>query len=241
MKPILIQQGAEAKIFLNKNEVTKDRTPKLYRHPKLDKQIRTRRTRSEAKILAKAKSIGVNVPKILKPNTKYSMPQPNQQNMRGYQIPNTDKFKINLEFIPGDRLSQTLNSYPEKKQLSTMQKLGHQVAKLHANSIIHADLTTSNVILYRPTSEATHKRSDPQAKRPTSEATYLIDFGLSYISTKTEDKTVDLHLMKQALEAKHFQNAKKLFIAFKKGYQWKDSKKILERLIIVEKRGRYKH
>ena len=228
MKPILIQQGAEAKIFLNKNEVTKDRTPKLYRHPKLDKQIRTRRTRSEAKILAKAKSIGVNVPKILKPNTKY-------------QIPNTDKFKINLEFIPGDRLSQTLNSYPEKKQLSTMQKLGHQVAKLHANSIIHADLTTSNVILYRPTSEATHKRSDPQAKRPTSEATYLIDFGLSYISTKTEDKTVDLHLMKQALEAKHFQNAKKLFIAFKKGYQWKDSKKILERLIIVEKRGRYKH
>ena len=91
------------------------------------------------------------------------------------------------------------------------------------------------------TSEATYKRSDLQAKRPTSEATYLIDFGLSFISTKTEDKTVDLHLMKQALEAKHFQNAKKLFIAFKKGYQWKDSKKILERLIIVEKRGRYKH
>ena len=35
---------------------------------------------------------------------------------------------------------------------------------------------------------------------------YFIDFGLGYISNKTEDKAVDLHLLKHALEAKHFKN-----------------------------------
>ena len=203
----LLMQGAEAKIFLSKETIIKDRTPKSYRHPALDKQIRTRRTRSEAKILTKAKSIGANVPNLI----------------------HTEKHILTIEYIPGDRLSQTLNSYTEKKQLSTMQKLGHQTAKLHSNNIIHSDLTTSNTIL-------------------SNSKIFLIDFGLSFISTKIEDKAVDLHLIKQALEAKHFrspdhllgQNAKKLFTAFKKGYRSPDSKKTLERLETVEQRGRYK-
>jgi TP53 regulating kinase-like protein len=200
MKPKLLQQGAEAKIFLNKNEVTKDRTPKTYRHPTLDNQIRTRRTRSEAKILTKAKSFGINVP----------------------ALHNTEKHILTIEYIDGDRLSQTLNDYTKTKQFSTMQKLGKQMAKLHENNIIHSDLTTSNTILSKS-------------------KVFLIDFGLSYISTKTEDKAVDLHLIKQALEAKHFQNHEDLFKAFLKGYKWEDSIAITKRLVIVEKRGRYKH
>lgn len=196
----LIQQGAEAKIYLNKNEVTKDRTPKTYRHPQLDNQIRTKRTKSEAKILTKAKSFGINVPILI----------------------HTEKHILTIEYIDGDRLSQTLNDYPKTKQLSTMQKLGHQVAKLHENNIIHSDLTTSNTILSKS-------------------KLFLIDFGLSYISTKTEDKAVDLHLIKQALEAKHFQTHEALFAAFLKGYAWKESPAIVDRLAIVERRGRYKH
>jgi len=202
MKSTLIQQGAEAKIYLSSNNILKQRFPKSYRHPRLDTQIRTRRTRSESKILTKALQYKINVPEII----------------------HTSKHDIQMQHIPGDRLSQTLNSYPQKKQLSSMQKLGRQVAKLHANNIIHSDLTTSNTILQEKSNKI-----------------FLIDFGLSYISTKIEDKAVDLHLIKQALQAKHFQNADKLFTAFKKGYGWQDSKKILERLIIVEKRGRYKH
>ena len=54
---------------------------------------------------------------------------------------------------------------------------------------------------------------------------YIIDFGLGFISNKIEDKAVDLHLIKQALEAKHFQNHEKLFQNFKKGYIFQDSKK----------------
>ncbi len=202
----LISQGAEAKIFLSvvqiEPTVYKERVVKGYRHPQLDKQIRVRRTRSEAKILIKADKIGINVPKVK------SIDKETQT--------------ILLEFIEGDRLSETLNGYPEKKQFETMEQIGKQVALLHGNNIIHGDLTTSNVIL---------KEDKP----------YIIDFGLGFISAKIEDKAVDLHLIKQALEAKHFQNNEKLFDAFTKGYKWADSKKTIERLEVVEKRGRYKH
>ena len=70
---------------------------------------------------------------------------------------------------------------------------------------------------------------------------FLIDFGLGYISDKIEDKAVDLHLLKQALEARHFKNWKILFEEVEKGYKnYNESKKVLERLKAVEKRGRYK-
>jgi len=53
---------------------------------------------------------------------------------------------------------------------------------------------------------------------------------------------VDIHLFKQALEAKHFKNWEVLFKEFEKSYsKSKDSKIVFERLKAVEKRGRYKH
>lgn len=196
----LIHQGAEAKLFLSNGIVTKSRIPKSYRHIDLDTQIRTRRTKSETKLLAKALELKINVPKVL---TK-------------------DKFDIQIKYIEGEKLSEKLNSYNEKLQFQTMKKLGEQVALLHKNDIIHGDLTTSNAI---------YKNNE----------IFIIDFGLGFISKKLEDKTVDIHLLKQALEAKHFQNHDKLFKNFTKSYIWHDSKKVLERLNIVEKRGRYKH
>jgi TP53 regulating kinase-like protein len=200
----LIQQGAEAKIYLNSsNNIVKDRVPKSYRHPTLDNKIRKRRTRSEARILIRAAEAKINVPKILS------------------AIPSIGRI-IHMEYIDGDRLSQTLNDYTKAKQLSIMKKLGTQVAKLHSNHIIHSDLTTSNTIL-------------------SGGKVFLIDFGLSYISTKIEDKAVDLHLIKQALEAKHFLTHEDLFKAFLKGYEWEETDKIVERLAVVERRGRYKH
>ena len=48
---------------------------------------------------------------------------------------------------------------------------------------------------------------------------YFIDFGLGFESKKIEDKAVDLHLIKQALEAKHFNNYEKFFQAVLKGYK----------------------
>ncbi len=129
---------------------------------------------------------------------------------------------MELEYIVGDRLSEALNDYDFEKQVNVIKKLGEQVSKLHANDLIHGDLTTSNVLL-------------------SGEDVFIIDFGLGFVSKKIEDKAVDLHLLKQALEAKHFGNWEKLFESFLKGYYFDDAEKIVERLEVVEKRGRYKH
>lgn len=203
----LIAQGAEAKIFLDKSIVSKERIPKGYRHPQLDEQIRRQRTKREGRILHKALSLNIQVPKILNANEK-GEPR--------------SKFNLELDYIDGDRLSETLNSYDEKLQFRIMKKLGGQVSLLHENNLIHGDLTTSNTIWK-------------------DDKVFIIDFGLGFVSTKIEDKAVDLHLIKQALEAKHFQNHEDLFKNFCKGYKWEDANKILERLVVVEKRGRYKH
>jgi len=203
----LIAQGAEAKIFLDKSTINKERIPKGYRHTKLDEEIRKQRTKREGKILHRALGVGVQVPGVLNINDKG---EPNE------------RFNLKIEFIKGDRLSETLNNYNEKKQFEVMKQIGEQVAILHKNDIIHGDLTTSNTIL--------------KEKR-----VYIVDFGLGFISSKQEDKAVDLHLIKQALEAKHFQNHEDLFKQFKRGYKWEDSDKVLERLEVVERRGRYKH
>jgi tRNA A-37 threonylcarbamoyl transferase component Bud32 len=71
---------------------------------------------------------------------------------------------------------------------------------------------------------------------------YFIDFGLGYVSHKPEDKAVDLHLLREAIEAGFADRWKDLFLSIKKGYSenYKDSKKILERFTAVERRGRYK-
>ncbi len=130
--------------------------------------------------------------------------------------------KIFMPFIKGKKLSEYLNDFTLQKQKQICKKIGNSISKLHNNNIIHGDLTTSNMILNK-------------------NKIYFIDFGLGYISNKIEDKAVDLHLLKQALEAKHFKNWKQLWTTIKSGYKSKDKKEILERLKKVEKRGRYKH
>ncbi len=230
----IIQQGAEAKIILKNKTIIKDRISKSYRIPELDKRIRKSRTKSEAKLLNKSSKI-VNIPA---PIIEYK-----------------DKFQIKMPYIKGQRLSDNLNEFPLKKQKLICNQIGKEIAKLHNANIIHGDLTTSNMILVdnlNVKSKLTNKSIRDVAlihnKKLRSERgigigiIYFIDFGLGYISHKFEDKAVDIHLFKQALEAKHFRNWKILFQEFEKGYKKsKDFKIIFERLKAVEKRGRYKH
>lgn len=131
--------------------------------------------------------------------------------------------EIEMPFIDGQKLSKNLDLFSLKKQKKICHIIGKETAKLHNADIIHGDLTTSNMILK-------------------DDNIYFIDFGLGFISRKIEDKSVDLHLFKQALEAKHFKNWEFLFKEFIKGYKdYKESNKVLERLKSVEKRGRYKN
>lgn len=65
----LIGHGAEAKVYkVTKggiSTVVKERLPKKYRHPELDKKINISRLRSEVKIMKKLESKGVRVPRLI--------------------------------------------------------------------------------------------------------------------------------------------------------------------------------
>jgi len=135
--------------------------------------------------------------------------------------------EIIIEFINGKKLSENLDKFPLDKQKEICRKIGEEVAKLHKNNIIHSDLTTSNMIL-----GDCQKNLFP----------YFIDFGLSFHSLRIEDKAVDLHLFKQALESKHYKNWQILFDSFLQGYEiYEEYLKVKKQFEKVEKRGRYKH
>ncbi|MEW6063256.1 MAG: KEOPS complex kinase/ATPase Bud32 [Nanoarchaeota archaeon] len=131
-------------------------------------------------------------------------------------------YKIAMEFIDGKKLSENLDLFGDKKREEICKEIGKQVALLHNSNMIHGDLTTSNMIL--------------------SDKLYFIDFGLGFISDRTEDKAVDLHLLKQALESKHWKHFEDAFKFVLEGYKTnvKNYNGIIERLKKVEQRGRYK-
>ena len=144
-------------------------------------------------------------------------------------VPKLDKassekeFKVVMDYIDGKKLAEFLDSFEDKKRIQVCKIIGNQVALLHNNNIVHGDLTTSNMLL-----------KDNEL--------YFIDFGLSFIDQKEEHKAVDLHLLKQALESKHYKHYESSFKAVLEGYKEtsKNHKEILDRLDKVEGRGRYK-
>jgi len=217
----IIAQAAEAIILKENGKIIKRRISKGYRIPEIDEKLRKLRTRSEAKIMEKAGKI-ISVPKILKVDEKTK--------------------EIEMQFIEGKKLSDFLDKASNKLEIA--KSIGQEVAKLHDNNTIHSDLTTSNMILAENKKEKTQEKvsnSDLVINNKKSNfSIYLIDFGLSFQSSRIEDKAVDLHLLKQALEAKHFQHWKELFSSFIQGYNPKEKSKILEQLKKVELRGRYR-
>ena len=135
-------------------------------------------------------------------------------------IKNNEKDTLEIKYIKGELIKNKLN---KNNCVKLSKEIGNKVAVLHNNDIIHGDLTTSNMIF--------------------NKETYLIDFGLSFFKKKIEDKAVDLHLLKEALESKHSEVWEKSYKAALDGYVNKavDGKDILKRIKIVEKRGKYKH
>ncbi len=136
---------------------------------------------------------------------------------------NEDSKQIKMDFIPGKVLSLQLDKLKNKEQENIASQIGKNIALLHNNKIIHGDLTTSNMIYHNQT-------------------IYVIDFGLAFQSERIEDKAVDLHLLKQALGAKHYLTFNKLWKTLEKSYKKnsEEGDKVLQRLKIVESRGRYK-
>ncbi len=195
----IIAQGAEAKIILKDDKIIKNRFEKKYRISQIDMLLRKSRTRREAKILEKLKKINISCPDIFSVDDK--------------------EMKISMQYVNGKKLADVFQESPDKFS----EQIGEIVGKMHANDIIHADLTTSNIILL-------------------NKKLYFIDFGLSFFSSKEEDKAVDIHLLDRALESRHFDFYPSCRKSFIKGYKKTNPnfKKVLERLEKVESRGRNK-
>ena len=194
----LIAQGAEAKLFLEEGKIIKNRFPKSYRIKEIDEKLRGFRTRREAKVLNRLEAINFTAPKLIK---------------------NDEKENLVIEKIDGKLVKDIL----EKADYGKLcEEIGRKIAILHNNSIIHGDLTTSNMIL--------------------NNKIYFIDFGLSFFSEKAEDKAVDLHLLKEGLESKHYRIWEDCFKCAVEAYKKdaKNSNATLKRLEVVEKRGRYR-
>lgn len=194
----LIAQGAEAKLFLEEDKILKQRFPKKYRIKQIDEKLRGFRTRREAKILQKLEAIDFSAPKLIKSD---------------------DKENLIIEKIDGKLIKDILEKSDYKRLCA---EIGKKIAVLHNNSIIHGDLTTSNMIF--------------------NKEVYFIDFGLSFFSEKAEDKAVDLHLLKEGLESKHYRIWEDCFKCALDAYrkEAKKSSETLKRLEAVEKRGRYR-
>ncbi len=127
---------------------------------------------------------------------------------------------IELELIPGKKLAETLEKQKNVKTIA--QQIGQAVAKIHDANIIHGDLTTSNMMY--------------------NKKLYLIDFGLGFHSEHVEDKAVDLHVLKEALEAKHPRIQEKIFPIILQSYSKtsRHASRVVKQLEKVELRGRYK-
>lgn len=123
--------------------------------------------------------------------------------------------------VKGKKLADVFDTDPNHFSC----ELGLLVGKLHSLGIVHGDLTTSNVIL----------SSDPKNEL------VLIDFGLSSFSVTPEERAVDLHLLRQALESKHYANYPQCWEKVLASYaSFADSANVIARLATVEKRGRNK-
>lgn len=143
----------------------------------------------------------------------------------GFPVPSViemddQAMKLTIERIEGKRLVDHLENLDYN---SICKQIGESVAQMHNLEIVHGDLTTSNMILRDKT-------------------VVFIDFGLAYVTKKVEDKAVDLHLLRQALDSKHYTIAESCYRKVIAGYKSKSNRcrEILKRLEVVEGRGRNK-
>jgi TP53 regulating kinase-like protein len=127
----------------------------------------------------------------------------------------TFRAEIVMEFISGTRASKVLTS-------SICNEIGRFVSTLHLFNIIHGDLTPANFIVNRKIT--------------------MIDMGLSFHSTRREDKAMDIRLFKEILKSTYYRYYSEFFDDFLDGYKSVNSKeleKILQRIDEIETRKRY--
>ena len=113
------------------------------------------------------------------------------------------KFKVNCPYVfysDDKKIIMEYLQYKESKEYilsnpNIMKAIARDVVHLHKNNIIHGDLTLCNILF------------DNKNQKP-----YFIDFGLSYISTKLEDKAMDLEVLREITIADFSEKVWKIFL-----------------------------
>ena len=137
-----------------------------------------------------------------------------------------ENHKLYLELIPHPLLNDLIISQSGKETSlevrDTIRDVGRQIALMHDNDVIHGDLTTLNIMV------------DLESR-----SSVFIDFGLSSVSTLSEDKAVDLYVLERAITSSH-PRMSHLFSEILSSYAEHSSKtgSTLSKLKEVRQRGR---
>ncbi|XP_062128185.1 EKC/KEOPS complex subunit TP53RK [Drosophila sulfurigaster albostrigata] len=181
----IIKQGAEGRLYLGdfKGEscLIKERFVKKYRHPELDTQITRQRMKAEVKASSRCLAAGILAPRIL-----HSDLNTHKLYMEYFGNAQTAK-----KFIQNTVAAESDEEKVKEKLLGLCIRIGAIIGQMHANNIIHGDLTTSNILI----------NPNPAAKNEYD--VILIDFGLSHYNQGAEDKGVDLYVLERALLSTH--------------------------------------
>ncbi len=176
----------------------------------------------EQKLLGKPVLLKVRVPKayriaeidnkLRKSRTKREAKiilRANESKINSPMLLAVGKFTICMSYIKGTRMDET------KFENEILGKVGELLSKLHKFDIAHGDFTTANIII---------SQNSP----------FVIDFGLSEVTKSSEEKAMDLLLMKRSITEAQWRH----FLA---GYK-KPGKAglIISKLEDIERRGRYK-
>lgn len=222
----IIKQGAEARLtvgqFNGNTCLIKERFVKNYRHPDLDTHLTKERMRAESKAVSRCQTAGVIAPKIFHMDL----------NSRKMYMEYFDNSITAKEYINNVIPKLANSAVIQERQINNLaNEIGSAVGKLHANNIIHGDLTTSNILL------------DPMNVEDETFAKYrlvMIDFGLSSYSQSTEQKGVDLYVLERALLSTH-SSVPTLFESILEAYKLantKDSTETISKFMEVRARGR---
>jgi len=228
-------RGAEAVLsrisVIGRAAVVKSRIAKTYRVKELDAKLRSERTRSEARLLHKAKLAGVDCPIVLE----------------------VGEFDLSMTFVDGERPEMTEKQCSESGAI--LAKL-HSNDIIHgdytpANLIASGNKKTkpkkseSKLETTKPEKnenqlEKTKSERSERSEMPASGrgadigVLFVIDFGLGFVSKDIEDKAVDVFTMLRALDREEKKEA------FVKGYRaYVKAESVLKRVKDVEKRVRY--
>lgn len=225
----ILKQGAEAKLYvctyLGKPTLIKERFAKKYRHTDLDLTITKERIRNEARAIVRCKTANVRTPSL------YLVDFERRQI---YMEHFTDSITLK------DFIIQIIKS-PESEKFPVLEALakivGKTIRKLHDSDIIHGDLTTSNMLLVNKTENLNVE--DKYLNLDQVEFV-IIDFGLSYIEARAEDKGVDLYVLERALLSTHndFPELFLIILNAYKDFSKLNVKEIMSKFEEVRARGR---